>query len=303
MNASAGSPAHLAAPSAAEHALCFACLRLHDAAHGPLHATRYGGERLVGVLSLPAAPGARGVLIVTGGPQYRTGSHRQFVLLARALAARGVPVLRFDYRGMGDSEGEARDYRAIGDDIDSALAQFFSSVPTLRDVVLWGLCDGATAAACHAPRDARISGLVLLNPWVRSSRGLARATFRHYYLPRLLQPAFWRKLAGGGVQLQASLDSLRQTAGALAQRSDEETPAAMYAALRQFHGRVLLILAGDDLGAREWDALLAASRPWRRLGAQPQWQRSDVPGANHTFASASWRAQVERLCGDWLATW
>ncbi|KAB8057318.1 hydrolase 1, exosortase A system-associated, partial [Janthinobacterium violaceinigrum] len=59
--------------------------------------------RLVGILSLPAAPGPRGVLIVTGGPQYRVGSHRQFVLLARALAAQGVPVLRFDLRGMGDS--------------------------------------------------------------------------------------------------------------------------------------------------------------------------------------------------------
>lgn len=290
MNASADLPLHLAAPVVTELALCFACPQPQ------------GTERLVGVLSLPAVPGPRGVLIVTGGPQYRAGSHRQFVLLARTLAARGVPVLRFDYRGMGDSEGAVRDYRAIGDDIDSALAQFFSSVPALREVVLWGLCDGATAAACHAPHDDRIAGLILLNPWVRSNSGLAHATLRHYYLPRLLESAFWRKLAGGGVQLQASMASLRQTANALGQRSDQATSATMYAALRQFRGRVLLILAGADLGAREWDALLAGSRPWRRLCAQPQWQRASVPGANHTFASASWRAQVERLCSDWLAT-
>ena len=48
-----------------ERALSFAC----------------GGEWLYGVLSLPAqAPQAarRGVLIVVGGPQVRTGSHRQF---------------------------------------------------------------------------------------------------------------------------------------------------------------------------------------------------------------------------------
>ena len=88
--------------------------------------------RMVGILSLPAAPGPRGVLIVTGGPQYRVGSHRQFVLLARALAARGVPVLRFDLRGMGDSEGSARDYRAAAPDIAGALAQFFDAVPALR---------------------------------------------------------------------------------------------------------------------------------------------------------------------------
>ena len=189
--------------------------------------------RMVGILSLPEAPGPRGVLVVTGGPQYRVGSHRQFTLLAAALAARGLPVLRFDLRGMGDSEGSARDYRAAGPDIAGALAQFFAAVPSLREVVLWGLCDGATAAACHAPRDARVQALVLLNPWVRSEAGLARATLRHYYLPRLLQASFWRKLARGGVRLGASVASLRQVAaasqGAAAQEPDAPAPAMLRA--------------------------------------------------------------------------
>lgn len=262
--------------------------------------------RMVGILSLPEAPGPRGVLVVTGGPQYRVGSHRQFTLLAAALAARGLPVLRFDLRGMGDSEGSARDYRAAGPDIAGALAQFFAAVPSLREVVLWGLCDGATAAACHAPRDARVQALVLLNPWVRSEAGLARATLRHYYLPRLLQASFWRKLARGGVRLGASLASLRQVAaasqGAAAQEPDAPAPA-MLRALTQFQGKVLLILSGDDLGAREWSALLAADARWRAVAARAQWTQAQVDGANHTFASAAWRADVEQLCARWLQSW
>ena len=53
--------------------------------------------RMAGILSLPDAPGPRGVLIVTGGPQYRIGSHRQFVLLARAQAAILTAVLVLEH--------------------------------------------------------------------------------------------------------------------------------------------------------------------------------------------------------------
>ena len=287
---------HLAAPAVRELAL-----RFRSAADdGEAQA------RMIGILSLPDAPGPRGVLIVTGGPQYRIGSHRQFVLLARALAAQGWPVLRFDLRGMGDSEGSARDYRAAGPDIAGALAQFFDAVPALREVVLWGLCDGATAAACHAPRDTRVKALILLNPWVRSSAGLARATLRHYYLPRLLQGGFWRKLASGGLQLGASLASLRQVAAATQEPSTQEDDApapALLRALAQFQGKVLLILSGDDLGAHEWQALLDGDTAWRAVAARAQWTQAQVAGANHTFANAAWRGEVEQLCARWLRSW
>lgn len=260
-------------------------------------------ECLTGILSLPRAPAPRGVLIITGGPQYRAGSHRQFTLLARLLAAQGFPVLRFDYRGMGDSEGAARDYLTIADDIDSALAQFFHGVPALREVILWGLCDGATAAACHAASDPRIKALVLLNPWVRSPASLARTTLRHYYLRRLGQRDFWRKLAGGGVRLAASLASLRTTAAHAATTGAALPQADLYHALHRFQGKVLLILSGEDLGAREWDDLIKASGAWRALANAPQWQQVQIAGANHTFASAAWRAQVEQACLHWMRSW
>ena len=286
---------HLAAPAVHELALRFRSAAADDEAQA----------RMVGILSLPDAPGPRGVVIVTGGPQYRVGSHRQFVLLARALAARGMPVLRFDLRGMGDSEGGARDYRAAGPDIAGALAQFFAAVPALREVALWGLCDGATAAACHAPSDARVHALILLNPWVRSSAGLARATLRHYYLPRLLQGDFWRKLTKGGVRLGASLASLGQAAAATQEKAQEDdAPApALLRALAQFQGKVLLILSGGDLGAREWLALLDGDAAWRGVAARAQWTQAQVDGANHTFASAAWRGEVEQLCARWLQSW
>ena len=285
---------------------------------------------LFGILSLPAQAGPRGVLIVTGGPQYRIGSHRQFTLLARALAERGIPVLRFDYRGMGDSEGEARNYEDIGDDLDSAVQHFFEAVPELRELVLWGLCDGATAAAFYAGaerrdagrrdatrpdaarrdaghRDAgrRICGLVLLNPWVRTGAGLARATLRHYYWARLREAAFWRKLFSGALRPGAVLESLRgQLRAARATEAPAiATPQRIFDALARFQGRSLLILSGDDLTAREFDDLQQSSPAWRQLSAAPLRRQVWLSGVNHTFSRAEWRRQVIELSADWVASW
>ena len=170
------------------------------------------GDALVGVASVPDTPASRGVVIVVGGPQYRAGSHRQFTLLARALAEQGIAALRFDVRGMGDSEGTARPFDAIGADLDAAVTAFMDHVPALREVVLWGLCDGASAAALYAARDQRITGLAMLNPWVRTEAGAATATIKHYYRARLFDKAFWHKLASGNFNAGAAVRSAVQLA-------------------------------------------------------------------------------------------
>jgi exosortase A-associated hydrolase 1 len=126
------------------------------------------GDSLIGVLNGVALSTRRGVLIVVGGPQYWVGSQRQFTLLSRHLAEHGLPTLRFDYRGMGDSDGGGRTFECVGADIHCAIDRFFASVPGLKDVVLWGLCDAASAALFYAHQDVLVSGLVLLNPCVRT---------------------------------------------------------------------------------------------------------------------------------------
>ena len=144
------------------------------------------GEWLTAILS-PAAQCAsslrtRGVLVVVGGPQYRAGSHRQFALLARALAAQGIPAMRFDYSGMGDSSGPARNFEDVDSDMRAAIDRFMAAVPGMREVVIWGLCDAASAALFYAQHDRRVAGLVLLNPWARTPDSHARATLKHYYV-------------------------------------------------------------------------------------------------------------------------
>ena len=169
---------------------------------------RCKGEDLLGIIASSADPAPVGVLVVVGGPQYRVGSHRQFVQLARDLAASGTACMRFDYRGMGDGGGATRPFDEIDADVRVAVDTFFAACPRVTSIVLWGLCDGASAICFYAATDPRITGVVLVNPWVRTQVGEARTYLRHYYVRRFFSRAFWRKLVGGEVNLRQTVRSL-----------------------------------------------------------------------------------------------
>src|SRR5690606_3782223 len=75
-----------------------------------------------GIVSAPQGPAFEtGVIIVTGGLQYRVGAHRQSVLLARQLAAAGFTTLRFDLAGLGDATGDVFDFETLGPQLTAAL--------------------------------------------------------------------------------------------------------------------------------------------------------------------------------------
>lgn len=262
------------------------------------------GQQLAGILHPGAEDAETGLVIVVGGPQYRVGSHRQFIGIARHLAAAGIPVLRFDYRGMGDSEGDIRDFQAVGEDIERAIDTLFAEIPGMRQCFLWGLCDAATAIAFHAHRDPRVSGQILLNPWVHTEAGEARAFLKHYYLKRLFSPALWKKILGGGFNLRESASSLGdniQTAKVQPEtRADGALPERMLAGVQAFSGDTLLILSGDDLVASEFLDATAKSREWREWLNSDRLTRHDLAEADHTFSSEKWKNAVADITREWL---
>ena len=267
------------------------------------------GEQLVGILAEPTehAPAEVGVLIIVGGPQYRAGSHRQFTLLARHLAANGYVALRFDYRGMGDSTGrvdERRDFLGVDADIAAAIAALLAARPALKRVVLWGLCDAASAALLYlaSTRDPRIAGVALLNPWVRSAATLAQTHVKHYYWRRLREPEFWRKLLSGGVGVTAlrTLGSnLRLARGGGAQTDSRSFQDRMADGLRAFGGPVLLILSGEDFTATEFLGHAGSAAGWAGLIEASNVTRIDLAVADHTFSRISDADSVERAVCAW----
>ena len=266
------------------------------------------GEQLVGVLSEAAGTSSVGVLVLVGGPQYRVGSHRQFLLLARRLAEAGLPTMRFDYRGMGDSTGAVPSFEETAPDIEAAIGAFKSTCPNVGRVVLWGLCDAASAALLYwsTARDPSIAGMILLNPWIRSAQSIATTHVKHYYVQRLLDRQFWAKLASGGVNVTSAL---RELIAKLFTMSRHQQPAGerdlgfqdrMAAALAEFGGPVLLILSGRDYTAKEFLEYAGSNRQWKGLITRDNVARADLAKADHTFSTSAWRREVEALTLDWL---
>ena len=267
------------------------------------------GERLVAIVSEPNMAPQVGVLIIVGGPQYRIGSHRQFVLLARRLSAAGVAVMRFDYRGMGDSTGNKQSFERTGPDIAAALTAFTLACPSIQHVALWGLCDGASAALLYwqGSADPRISGMVLLNPWVRSEATLAKVHLKRYYPQRLVSRNFWARLVAGKIDLIHALRSVVASFVAsnfmhLRETSDLQSQfrSKMGDALMRFRGPILLITSRRDVTAMEFLEYCRSIGAYGELMARETLEHHGSAAADHTFSSAAWREDVEQVTLNWL---
>ena len=236
------------------------------------------GETLAGTLD--DAPGASGLLLVSGGNEIRAGAFAGQAQLAARIAAEGFPVFRCDRRGIGDSTGENGEFRDSGPDIAAALAAFRGEQPCLTRVVGFGNCDAASALMLGAGNGC--DALVLANPWtIEDDDGAPPpAAIRARYAGKLRDPRELVRLATGKV-------SLRKLAGGLGRAIRPAPPPTtlvqeMQAGLARFAGPVRLLIAERD---RTGQAFLAA------------WDETDprvarCPGASHAF--------VEPAARDWL---
>ncbi|MDZ4308069.1 hydrolase 1, exosortase A system-associated [Allopontixanthobacter sp.] len=204
--------------------------------------------------TLDTASGSSGLLIVTGGSEIRSGAYSGQAQLAARLAEAGFPVFRFDRRGVGDSDGEDRGFRASQNDIAAALAAFQAMAPKVDRVIGFGNCDAASALMLGGGTGC--DGLVLSNPWVIEDGDAAAApppaAIRARYAERLRNPKEVARLLSGGVNLRKlSLGLL----GAMKPKPAATSLAqGMAAGLASFEGPVRILLAARDRTAQVFEA-------------------------------------------------
>jgi len=125
-------------------------------------------RRLFGVLHTPEAPTPQaGIVLCPPFAEELKQACRIFAELGRRLAGQGIPCLRLDYRGTGDSEGPFSDFTLAGavEDIGAAVALLRERAGVER-VGLVGLRLGASLAWQAAERDLDAAPLVLWQPIV-----------------------------------------------------------------------------------------------------------------------------------------
>ncbi|WP_077730102.1 hydrolase 1, exosortase A system-associated [Methylocaldum sp. 14B] len=272
------------------------------------------GSPQIGILHKPSnSKNTAVVVVVAGGPQYRVGCARQLILWSRRLAEDGYPVLRFDYRGFGDSGGEFKGFEHIDDDIRSAIDQLQQQVPNIDDIVLWAECNAASAVMMYAWQDSRVKRLIMQNPWVRNEATQARTYIKHYYLMRIMQKSFWLKLATFRFNPLTALSSLldlwrtsmqaEQNSNRIKDRDfdDLETyQEKMREGLARFKGKVLLFMSGYSLIGKEFDELVNLSERWQAILNNLDLTRIDEPDADHTFSRAIDREKLIDNALRWL---
>lgn len=259
----------------------------------PLEIT-HDGLRLAGVVTEPAETNAAGLCAVflNSGAIRRIGPGRMYVTLARRWAERGLPSLRLDLAGIGDSDGDAARFVDVPEFYEpdfagqiSAALDALSSRLGFQAFLLVGLCSGGYWSFEGALRDERVAAVAAVNPgalvWSRvllDDRRLQplRQAFRTVRSPdRLLRIArvVSVRLRGrvarrlGGDRLDRSLDRLRGRGTA-----------------------VLLVFAEAEpqLWELERDGHLARRGRWPNLSVER------IRGRDHTLRPAAMQAEAQQ---------
>lgn len=262
-------------------------------------------RHLSGTLALPEDPSpAAGPAVVTihGWGGVRCGPHRIFVRLGRALAGRGVPALRFDLSGRGESEGVAAE-TCLDDMIEDTCAaiRFLRERTGRERISCCGLCSGGNVAIGAATLETceRLA-LVSLLPFAPpdASRAARRTGARLMEFARKgLSPHTWGKLLRGevnwgGVGKTIAAAANERGADAKLKDSGRDIPAAFAA-----HPLPCLFVYGsaDAEAAPAWKHYEAYCRQ-HRIPAQYLL----VEGANHNYYARPWSEEVERAVADFL---
>lgn len=280
------------------------------------------GSQVRGILSEPESATVVGTVVLSHGwSGNRCGPAGLLTELARALAAAGYRVLRFDFRGRGESGGDGlrASLASMAEDL-AAAARYCRERGGCGPVDYLGLCSGGNVVIGGLARLPSPRSLVLLSVYPfsdgdRFSRDMNRIV--HYlgiYWRKACAGETWKRLVRGEINLrmvgQVIFGSLwrrganrrketeavegrrapGQMAKAAAQESRLSGGAAPQTHLHNLRSDLpaLMFYGTADPDA---EAAMAYFGGYARERGLPV-RIETLAGANHNFSSGVWRQQL-----------
>jgi len=296
------------------------------------------GQQLVGILHRPdvPVPGRPCILLLSPGVKMRVAPHRMYNKMADEFVKEGFTVLRFDFAGLGDAEGDiehgqlSQVYSAIQlgcfvEDTHAAL-DWLQTECGISRCIAGGLCGGAITGLLAAEGDARIVGLLALGIPVILDGGEAQWSahltkgqldqLRQGYVRKILDPASWVRLLSFKSDYRAIGKSFRRLlergtrpasvsvsdasrAGAPPDNTNPKFAPAFFAMLES--GRPMLhIFSGSDRLAAEFKEKFEDRYPDRLAEHGDALEVRIIEKANHILAHPDWFNEMLTLSRGWL---
>lgn len=270
-----------------------------------------GDDQIFGSWDSPTGDAKQNItalLIVSGGNEIRSGSHGGQSQIAKYMADRGYYVLRYDRRGVGDSEGPNLGFHESGQDIISAIKFIQDELGPDAHIVAFGNCDAASAILLNHDM-LEINKIILANPWTIDNAAEkvgdtpqneqsqpSAAAIRARYWAKIKNPRSILDLFTGKINVKKLLSGLRQAS------KHQELSAlaiAMAEKLSQTSIPTQILIAEKDTTAM---AFMAAynSKAYHKVRANNNVQINSIDSASHSFSdtvSQTWLYEklIERL--------
>lgn len=267
----------------------------------------FGSERhMLGTVTLPQDANARsvGFLVLNAGVIHRVGPHRWHVKLAREMARRGFPAMRFDPSGLGDSrvprQAAAFQEQAVID-IRAAMDQL-GDLTGAKRFVIGGICSGAENGFQAALADPRVVGVWMLDGYAFPT---ARTRTRRYTLKLQSMPA--REVLASAARKLGQLAGRGRAPAAEAAPVAAPEPAASGPSAREFAGALqslvdrgvgtYLVYSGSVIHRYNYDAQFREAFAGERF---LDVVRCDYrPDIDHTVTTLQCQATLTALVADW----
>ena len=299
------------------------------------------GLKLFGILHQPTVDrfNGRAIIILSPGIKSRVAPHRLYIKMARQYVDLGFNVLRFDYSGLGDSEGNV-DYEKVADfygavqvgkyiaDTTAAM-DWLSNTYNITKFILAGLCGGAITGLLTAAQDSRVDSLISLAiPVTLDGANVDRTQFitqgqlqrlSKGYINKLFDLKSWLRF----LTLQSDYRVIFKSAKQMFYSKKDNVSSdvePMRASSKEPHKdnfnrlfpqaffnmtsssrKILLIFSGSDRLGWEFEEKFVLPYKEKLEGVNKSYTLHTIADANHILSFPEWQDEFFNITTTWLS--